>query len=130
VAKSEPGEGSLEPHHRNIAKANRGHARTMRRAPTDAEQRLWFLLRSRRLKHLKFRRQAPMGKYIVDFVCHEKRLVIEADGGQHAESTADPQRDRWLATIGYRVIRFWNNDVLTNPNGVVELILAVVAGEA
>jgi very-short-patch-repair endonuclease len=119
----------LEPHHRNTAKTNRGHARRMRRAPTDAEQKLWFLLRSRRLAHLKFRRQTPIGKY-VDFVCHESRLIVEADGGQHAESTTDPERDRWLDSIGYRVIRVWNNDVLTKPDGVIQFILAVIAGEA
>ena len=69
------------------------------------------------------RRQAPIGKFIVDFVCHEKKIIIEVDGGQHAESATDVARDKWFEDAGYRVLRYWNNDVLRNPNGVLEAIL-------
>lgn len=96
----------------------------MRHIATDAEKKLWRLLRSRQLDAVKFRRQAPIGAYIVDFVCHEKRLVVEVDGGQHADSAKDLERDQWLKNAGYRVLRYWNNDVLKNPGGVLESILA------
>jgi len=77
-----------------------------------------------RLKNLgyKFRRQAVIGPYIVDFVCFEKKLIVEVDGGQHADSRNDQERDQWLKQCGYKVLRFWNNDVLGNRNGVVEKI--------
>jgi very-short-patch-repair endonuclease len=120
----------MEPHHRNVPKPNRSFARRMRRVPTDAEQRLWHLLRSRRLEHLKFRRQAPIGRFIVDFVCHSHKIIIELDGGQHAEKAADMERDAWLNRIGYRVVRIWNNEMFENPNGVLEHIVSVVAGGA
>jgi len=84
---------------------------------------LWSKLRARQIEGCKFRRQAPIGKYIVDFVCHEKRLIVELDGGQHAENCeTDRQRDKWLGEQGYKVLRFWNNDVLTNIEGVLETI--------
>ncbi len=84
---------------------------------------LWSKLRARQIEECKFRRQAPIGKYIVDFVCHEKRLIIEVDGGQHAESIeADQIRDQWLGEQGYKVLRFWNNEILTNIEGVLEVI--------
>ena len=88
------------------------------------EKKLWRLLRSRQLDEVKFRRQVPIADYIVDFACHEKRLVVEVDGGQHADNAKDVERDRRLAAAGYRVLRFWNNDVLGNPNGVLEAIVA------
>jgi very-short-patch-repair endonuclease len=91
-------------------------AREMRRDPTDAEKRLWRLLRDRRLGQIKFRRQEQLGRYVVDFVCFEQKLIIELDGGQHAESAYDAQRDAWLASCGFTVLRFWNNEVLTKPN--------------
>ena len=94
---------------------------------TDAEHRLWSALRAHRLDGLSFRRQALIGRFIVDFVCREKRLVIEVDGGQHAENARDLERDRWLETKGYRVLRFWNHDVLRNRNGVLETIVAAAA---
>jgi very-short-patch-repair endonuclease len=102
----------------------------MRRAPTDAERRLWLLLRSQRLVDLKFRRQVPIGTFIADFVCQAERLVVEVDGGQHAESGSDTERDQWFKRAGYKVLRVWNNDVLKNPNGVLEFILSSIANGA
>jgi len=90
---------------------------------TDAERQLWFLLRAHRCQGIKFKRQAPIGRFIVDFVGFEKRLVIEVDGGQHADSDADLQRTRWLRDQGFRVLRFWNNEVLNNTAGVLESIV-------
>ncbi|HEY0223172.1 MAG TPA: endonuclease domain-containing protein [Pseudolabrys sp.] len=90
---------------------------------TDAESRLWYALRAHRLDGLSFRRQTPIGRYIVDFVCLDLRLIIELDGGQHTESKKDEVRDRWLKSKGYRVLRFWNSDVLKNRNAVLETIL-------
>ena len=102
------------------------HAKEMRKAPTDAEHRLWSLLRAKRLSGWKFRRQQPIGHFIADFVCYEARLVIEVDGSQHAESTRDEMRDKWLSSQGFRVLRFWNNVVLENEDGVVAAILAAL----
>ena len=99
-------------------------ARQLRRNMTDAERRLWRHLRRRQLVGCKFRRQCPIGRYIVDFVCFEQMLVIELDGGQHADQTArDAQRDAWLKTQGYQVMRFWNNEVLQKTEVVLEVIL-------
>jgi very-short-patch-repair endonuclease len=92
--------------------------RGMRREPTEAEKRMWRLLRDRRLGGFKFRPQERLGRYIVDFVSFEHRLVIELDGGQHADSSYDAERDAWLSSHGFTVLRFWNNEVLTNPAGV------------
>jgi very-short-patch-repair endonuclease len=97
--------------------------RQLRRDATDAERRLWSALRDRRLSGYRFRRQYPIGRYIVDFACTRHRLIVEADGSQHADSKADRLRTAWLEEQGWRVLRFWNNDVLTNANGVVETIL-------
>jgi very-short-patch-repair endonuclease len=102
-------------------------ARQLRKNSTPAERRLWRHLRSRSLGGLKFVRQEPIGPYIVDFVCREKRLVIEVDGGQHADSRRDTKRDRWLLKHRYRVLRFWNNDVLGNAEGVWEMIFAAAS---
>jgi very-short-patch-repair endonuclease len=96
----------------------------MRTEMTDAERTLWLQLRAHRLDGLRFRRQTPIGQYIVDFVCHEQRLVIELDGGQHAESQHDIRRTRWLESKGYRVLRFWNSDVFKNREGVLETIVS------
>jgi very-short-patch-repair endonuclease len=85
---------------------------------------LWRRIRSRQLGGFKFVRQEPIGPYYVDFVCRDRRLIIELDGGQHAESTADPQRDSDLAALGYRVLRLWNNEVLENVEGVLESLLS------
>ena len=94
------------------ARANAEFARTMRKEPTDAERTLWHLLRGRRFSGFKFRRQAPIGPYIADFVCFEARLIVEADGSQHAESAVDAERDAWFAKEGFRVRRFWNAEIL------------------
>ena len=94
----------------------------MRHAPRDAEHRLWQILRARRLSSFKFRRQMPIASFIVDFVCLGRRLIVEADGGQHGEDV-DAGRDFYLKTQGFRVLRFWNNDIFTNEEGVIERIL-------
>jgi very-short-patch-repair endonuclease len=105
-------------------KGNIRTARRLRRDHTDAERVLWFRLRDRRLAGWKFRRQAPIDRYVVDFVCVDARLIVELDGGQHVERTEqDIARTRILESMGYLVLRFWNNDVLSNTDGVVETIL-------
>jgi very-short-patch-repair endonuclease len=96
----------------------------MRRDMTDAERKLWFLLRDRRLDGVKFRRQAPIGPYIADFVCLRRKLIVEADGGQHYESNRDTVRDQWLTREGYTVARYSNLDILKNPDGVLEDLLS------
>lgn len=99
-------------------------ARRLRRDMTDAERALWRLLRSRQLSGFKFRRQQPIRRYILDFVCFSHRLVIEVDGGQHADVTEyDRTRTDFLNREGFRVLRFWNNEVLQNREGVCETIL-------
>ena len=106
---------------------NTKRARELRKNLTDAEQRLWQKLKRRQIDAVKFRRQQPMGPFIVDFVCFERRVIVEVDGGQHAEHVAnDEQRTRWLEAQGYRVLRFWNNDVLANTEAVVEAILGAI----
>jgi very-short-patch-repair endonuclease len=103
------------------------HARALRRQLTDAERKLWSILRKRQLDGLRFRRQVPIGPYIADFVCLEQRLIIEVDGGQHAVATEeDAVRTDWLRAQDFRVIRFWNNDVLGNPDGIHEAICDVI----
>jgi very-short-patch-repair endonuclease len=105
-------------------------ARRLRKSSTIAERKLWKYLRSRGLSGFKFVRQEPIGPYVVDFVCREKRLVIEVDGGQHATDKRDAIRDRWLADHRYRVLRFWNNEVLGNIEGVWETIFTAASAEA
>ncbi len=101
----------------------RERARALRGGMTDAEQRLWRELRGRRFAGLKFRRQKPLGRYIVDFVCLERGLIVELDGGQHAEQVVyDRQRDAWLNSQGFVVLRFWNHDVLQQTDTVLERI--------
>jgi very-short-patch-repair endonuclease len=95
----------------------------MRREPTEAEAKLWSLLRGQRLGGLKVKRQEQLGDYIVDFVCFGARLIVEADGSQHSESARDAKRDAWLADQGFRILRFWNNEILGNTEGVARLIL-------
>jgi very-short-patch-repair endonuclease len=97
-------------------------ARALRSRMTNAERKLWYALRDRRFQSFKFRRQVPIGRFIADFVCFEVRLVIEVDGGQHADSSRDRHRDRWFAANGFRVLRFWNNDVLSNMEGVLTML--------
>ncbi len=101
-----------------------GNARALRKHPTEAEQRLWRELRYWQLGGSKFRRQQPVGRYIVDFLCFEKKLIVEVDGGQHADQlNYDAERDAWLRSQGFSILRFWNNEVLENINGVKETIL-------
>ena len=102
----------------------KSRARAMRADPTDAERRLWYALRDRRMQTLKVRRQAPIGPYIVDFLCIAHRLIVEADGSQHAESKRDAVRDAWLASKGYTILRFGNHDILTARDSVLATIAA------
>jgi len=103
------------------------HARALRGAMTDAEQRLWYHLRNRRLGGYKFRRQVTFGPYVADFACVAARLIVEVDGGQHANRTVeDATRTQYLEQQGYRVVRFWNNEVLGNIEGVLERLIAVL----
>jgi very-short-patch-repair endonuclease len=90
---------------------------------TDAEAALWYLLRDRRFVGFKFVRQAPVGRYVVDFLCRRAKLVIELDGSQHAESARDAVRDSYVIAEGYRILRFWNSDVFANREGVLTIIL-------
>lgn len=106
--------------------ALRSRAKEMRHNPTDAEQKLWSILRSRQLSGWKFRRQVPVGQYIADFLCFEARLVVEADGGQHGTDEFDGQRDAWLKAQGFRILRLWNNDILTNEDGAARIILTAL----
>ena len=105
-------------------------ARRLRRGQTDAERKLWFQLRDRRLNGLKFRRQMPVHSYIVDFCCESVRLIVELDGGQHDQrSPQDAKRTADLEAYGYLILRFWNNDVIGNIDGVVETIVATATHE-
>jgi very-short-patch-repair endonuclease len=103
------------------------HVKRLRTFMTDAEQKLWRALRSRRVT-AKFRRQVPLGPYVVDFVCFEVKLIVEVDGGQHADNPRDLDRDRYFINQGYRVLRFWNNDVLKNLEGVLIRITEFIGG--
>ena len=103
-------------------------ARDLRTQPTDAERKFWPYLRGEQLGGHRFRRQHPIPPYIADFACIEAKLIIEVDGGQHADSSYDMARDRHLRLHGWRVLRFWNNDVLSNPEGVAEEILRALGG--
>jgi adenine-specific DNA-methyltransferase len=99
-------------------------ARTLRETPTDAEALLWYYLRDRRLADHKFRRQRAIGPYFADFACLDAKLVVELDGGQHVDAFAyDNDRTRFIESRGFRVLRFWNNDVLTQTSIVLEQIL-------
>jgi very-short-patch-repair endonuclease len=98
-------------------------ARVLRKNPTEAERTLWKHLRLRQLEGQKFRRQQPLGLYIVDFICIEKRLIVELDGGQHLEQVAsDAERTAWLERQGFRVLRFWNHEVLKDIDAVIDVI--------
>lgn len=96
-------------------------AKILRKRPTDAEKRLWRYLRGKQLEGFKFRRQEPIGNYVADFVCYEKRVIVEVDGSQHS-SEKDRERDKWFGGQGFKVLRFWNNEVLKNTEGVWEVI--------
>jgi len=98
-------------------------ARTLRKRLTDAESALWRQVRLRQIEGYKFRRQHPIGPYIVDFVCLERKVIVEVDGGQHAvQVQQDAERTAWLESVGYRVIRFWDHEVLTELESVKETI--------
>lgn len=102
-------------------------ARDLRQNPTDAERKLWAHLRLRQVHGHKFRRQRPIGPYIVDFVCLEERLVIEVDGSQHLErALLDARRDDYLESLGFRVLRFWDNQVLNERDAIIEVIAQVL----
>jgi very-short-patch-repair endonuclease len=103
--------------------SNSDFVKQLRRNMTDAELRLWYYLRAHRLQGFKFKRQQPIGVYIVDFVCLDARLIVEVDGGQHAEARSDQIRDAWLGNQGFRIMRFWNNDVLKSINTVLQAIV-------
>lgn len=102
-------------------------ARTLRRSMTDAEARLWYLLRDRRLVGVKFRRQVPIGPYVVDFCCHERGLIVECDGSQHLDSATDLVRSGWLEDEGYRLMRFWNDDILLRDEAVMSAIVQALS---
>ncbi|PZQ15904.1 MAG: DNA methyltransferase [Ancylobacter novellus] len=100
----------------------RDFARKLRQEPTEAECAMWRLLRDRRLLGLKFRRQTPLGPYVVDFACVSARLVVELDGGQHAGSMSDETRDARLRNLGWKVLRVWNADLFSNREGVLTAV--------
>ena len=101
-------------------------ARALRRDMTDAERKLWNALRGRRLAGAKFRRQVPVGPYVADFLSRRYRLAVEVDGGRHG-GPGDRRRDAAFAALGYRTLRFWNFEVLSNPDGVLETIARALA---
>lgn len=104
----------------------RQRARDLRRNSTDAERHLWYYLRANRLG-VKFKRQVPIGDYIVDFVCLEKRLIIELDGGQHMDNQIyDMKRTDWLKTHGFKVLRFWNHDIFQQTPSVLDVIMTTL----
>ena len=105
-----------------------GNAKKLRVNMTDAERRLWYRLRAHRFGGVKFKRQVPIGPYIVDFACLSQKLILEIDGGQHSENEADRLRDQKLREEGFKVLRFWNNDVLKRTDTVLELIMAELQG--
>jgi len=107
----------------------RGRARELREAPTDVESKLWARVRDRQITGAKFRRQHPIGPFIADFCCVEKKLVVELDGGQHADQTAaDENRTEFIEEHGYKVLRFWNKEVVGNIEGVLQSISAALDG--
>ena len=116
------------PHHpTKLPEHIRAWAREMRGRMTDAEALLWMLLRNRRIAGAKFRRQHPVGRFILDFYCVELKLGIELDGGQHSEATGyDKFRDDWLSTQGIRTLRFWNNQMLMETEAVLQVIYQTV----
>ena len=100
----------------------------MRRQPTEAESKLWLILRNRRFIDHKFRRQVPIGPYIADYACYSAMLIIEADGSQHAENARDAVRDAELNRRGFRILRIWNHDILARPDAVRDTIWHALQG--
>jgi very-short-patch-repair endonuclease len=116
-----------------VSRTLRGRAKALRQGMTDAERIVWHAVRAHRLNGATFRRQAPIGPYVVDFVCHAAKLIIELDGGQHFEPKQiahDERRRGYLATQGYRVLRFNNLEVIKNKSGVLETIAAAIGNAA
>jgi len=113
--------------HHPVPVASRRNARKMRKAMTEAELKLWNELRAHRLMGLSFRRQMPIAGYIVDFVCPSLKIIVEVDGSQHANSERDKTRDEALTALGWTVLRFWNDDVLRDIDGVCQHII-IAAG--
>lgn len=117
------GAGGEGPHPPTTPRLPTARARQLRQQQTPEEQALWQQLRAKRFSSWKFRRQQPLGRFIVDFVCLARRLIIELDGAQHAENAAyDLQRDAWLRQQGFRVLRFWNNEWSMQREAVLEVI--------
>ncbi len=111
---------------RNTPKVNE-RTQKLRKQLTDAERHLWGRIRRHQLNGYRFRRQAPIGRYIVDFVCLSERLIIEVDGGQHSDRRdVDARRTEWLESQNFRVLRFWNNEVFENIEGVIETIASAL----
>ena len=112
-----------------VTRTMRARARSLRRDSTDAERIIWNALRAHRLNGTSFRRQKPIGPYVVDFVCHAAKVIVEIDGGQHFEAAnqkRDARRDAFLTSKGYRVLRLNNYDVMTNKSGVLETIASAI----
>ncbi|MBI3705181.1 MAG: endonuclease domain-containing protein [Rhizobiales bacterium] len=126
AVRPEPGEGSVAQgiQHRPVAKRNRSFAKAMRRSATGVELAMWRLLRHRRLVGFKFRRQVPIEGFIVDFVCFDQKVIVEIDGSQHFASQRDERRDAVLTGEGFRILRYWNNDVLQRRTSVLEDLFA------
>jgi len=115
----------------HVSEKQRSNARALRRDMTDAERIIWYNVRAHRFQGTSFRRQTPIGPYVVDFICHAAKLIIEVDGGQHFETdniVRDKRRDAYLAAQGYRVLRFSNLDIMKNRTGVLETIAAALGG--
>jgi len=115
----EMGGGELEV---NLKNKNIIFAKNLRKNATDTEKYLWKYLKGNQLEGFKFCRQQPIGKYIVDFVNLERKIIIELDGGQHLNNEKDKVRDEWLKEQGYSVLRFWDNDIFNNVEGILEII--------
>jgi very-short-patch-repair endonuclease len=120
------GEGRALARGEGVATSTLQFAKKLRREIPDAETKLWQELRAKRFENYKFKRQQPIGKYIVDFVCFEHRLIVEVDGSQHDNSQHDKIRDAWLSSQNFRILRFWNNGILTNMDGALVSILSAL----
>ena len=113
---------------RSVDLPTKVRAETLRANMTDVERKLWYKLRDRRLAGHKFVRQFPIGLYFADFACREARLVVELDGSQHVENARDERRDRFLVDQGFRVLRFWNMEVIESMDAICETIMAAIEG--